>query len=32
LTIDAGYTDSTFGQVTAAQDPRVLQFGGKLLF
>jgi hypothetical protein len=32
MTIDAGYTDSTFGQVTVAQDPRVLQFGAKLLF
>jgi hypothetical protein len=32
LTIDAGYTDATFGQVTAAQDPRVLQFGAKFLF
>ena len=32
LTIDSGFTDSTFGQVTAAQDPRVLQFGAKLLF
>jgi hypothetical protein len=32
LSVDTGYTDGTFGQVTAAQDPRVLQFGGKLLF
>jgi hypothetical protein len=32
LTIDSGYTDGTFGQVTAAQDPRVLQFGAKFLF
>ncbi|MBW4027354.1 TonB-dependent receptor [Acidipila rosea] len=32
LGIDTGFTDSTFGQVTTAQDPRVLQLGAKLLF
>jgi hypothetical protein len=32
LSVDSGYTDAIFGQVTAAQDPRVLQFGAKLLF
>lgn len=32
LSIDTGYTDGTFGQATAAQDPRVFQFGGKILF
>lgn len=30
--LDLGYTDGTFGQVTSANDPRVFQFGGKLLF
>ena len=30
--IDTGYTDSTFGQVTTAQDGRVLQLGAKFLF
>lgn len=30
--IDTGLTDSTFGQVTAAQDPRVLQLAGKFVF
>lgn len=32
LNIDTGFTDSTFGQATTAQDPRVFQLGGKLLF
>lgn len=32
LSIDTGLTDASFGQVTQAQDPRVLQFGAKLLF
>jgi hypothetical protein len=30
--LDLGFTDGNFGQVTSAQDPRVLQFGGKFLF
>jgi hypothetical protein len=30
--LDLGFTDGNFGQVTSANDPRVLQFGGKLLF
>ncbi|MGA7522181.1 MAG: hypothetical protein WBW84_06845, partial [Acidobacteriaceae bacterium] len=30
--IDAGFTDGNFGQVTSANDPRTLQFGGKFLF
>ncbi|MGA8529514.1 MAG: TonB-dependent receptor [Acidobacteriaceae bacterium] len=30
--LDLGYTDGNFGQVTSANDPRTLQFGGKLLF
>ncbi|HLJ79465.1 MAG TPA: carboxypeptidase regulatory-like domain-containing protein [Acidobacteriaceae bacterium] len=30
--LDTGKTDSNFGQVTSANDPRVLQFGGKFLF
>jgi hypothetical protein len=30
--LDLGYTDGNFGQVTSANDPRVLQFGGKFLF
>jgi hypothetical protein len=30
--IDTGFTDSAFGQVTSTYDPRVLQFGAKLLF
>ena len=30
--LDLGATDGNFGQVTSANDPRVLQFGGKLLF
>jgi hypothetical protein len=32
LGIDTGFTDSTFGQVTSAQDPRVLQVSGKFQF
>jgi Carboxypeptidase regulatory-like domain len=32
LNIDTGYTDTAFGQVTSAQDPRVFQFGAKFLF
>lgn len=31
-TIDAGTTDSTYGQVTSTYDPRVFQFGAKFLF
>jgi hypothetical protein len=30
--LDLGFTDGNFGQVTSANDPRVLQFGGKFLF
>jgi len=30
--IDTGTTDSRFGQVTLAYDPRVFQFGAKLIF
>ena len=30
--IDTGTNDSTYGQVTNTYDPRVLQFGGKILF
>ena len=30
--IDTGTTDSTYGQVTSAYDPRVFQFGGKFMF
>ena len=30
--LDLGKTDGNFGQVTSANDPRVFQFGGKLLF
>jgi len=30
--LDLGFTDGNFGQVTSANDPRVFQFGGKLLF
>lgn len=30
--IDTGFTDSNFGQVTSAYDPRVMQFGGKFRF
>lgn len=30
--ISTSYTSSTFGQVTSTYDPRVLQFGAKLLF
>jgi hypothetical protein len=30
--IDTGVTDSNFGQVTSATDPRQIQFGLKLLF
>ena len=30
--IDSGFADSTFGQVTSTYDPRVIQFGGKLMF
>jgi len=30
--IDTGFTDGNFGQVTNTYDPRVLQFGGKFLF
>jgi hypothetical protein len=31
-TIDTGFTSGTFGQVTATDDPRVLQLGAKFLF
>lgn len=31
-TIDSGFTDSNFGQVTSTYDPRELQFGGKFIF
>ncbi len=30
--LDLGFTDANFGQVTSANDPRVLQFGGKFVF
>jgi hypothetical protein len=30
--VDTGFTDSNFGKVTNTNDPRVLQFGAKLLF
>ena len=30
--VDGGSNDGNFGQVTSTQDPRVLQFGAKLLF
>jgi hypothetical protein len=30
--LDLGFTDGNFGQVTSANDPRVFQFGGKLMF
>jgi hypothetical protein len=30
--IDTGTSDSRFGQVTSAYDPRVFQFGAKLIF
>lgn len=30
--IDTGFTDGNFGQVTNTYDPRELQFGGKFLF
>jgi Carboxypeptidase regulatory-like domain len=30
--LSLGYTNGNFGQVTSANDPRVLQFGGKFLF
>jgi len=30
--LDLGFTDGNFGQVTSANDPRVLQFGAKFLF
>ena len=30
--VDGGTNDGNFGQVTSTQDPRVLQFGAKLLF
>lgn len=30
--LDLGATDGNFGQVTSANDPRVLQFGGKFVF
>ena len=30
--LDLGKTDGNFGQVTSANDPRTLQFGGKFLF
>lgn len=30
--LDLGFTDGNFGQVTSANDPRTLQFGGKFLF
>jgi Carboxypeptidase regulatory-like domain/TonB-dependent Receptor Plug Domain len=32
MTVNTNYTASTFGQVTAVQDPRVLQLGAKFLF
>ena len=32
LSLDTGFTDGNFGQVTSAQDPRVLQLGGKFQF
>lgn len=31
-TVDTNATSSTFGQVTATRDPRILQLGGKLSF
>jgi hypothetical protein len=31
-TLDTGLTDTQFGQATNTYDPRVFQFGGKLLF
>lgn len=30
--IDTGTKDPTYGQVTSTYDPRVFQFGGKLMF
>jgi hypothetical protein len=30
--IDTGFTDGNFGQVTSTNDPRVWQFGGKFIF
>lgn len=30
--IDTGTNDGSYGQVTSAQDPRVFQFGGKIIF
>ncbi|MGB7353605.1 MAG: carboxypeptidase regulatory-like domain-containing protein [Acidobacteriaceae bacterium] len=30
--LDLGFTDGNFGQVTSANDPRTLQFGGKFIF
>ncbi|HKR26512.1 MAG TPA: hypothetical protein VJS11_03620, partial [Acidobacteriaceae bacterium] len=30
--ISTGTNSSTYGQVTSTYDPRVLQFGGKLMF
>jgi len=32
LTIDTGLNDGTFGQATAAHEPRLMQFSGKLSF
>jgi Carboxypeptidase regulatory-like domain len=31
-TIDSGTADATYGQVTSTYDPRVFQFGGKIMF
>ncbi len=30
--LDTGSTDSTYGQITSTYDPRVFQFGGKVMF